>query len=124
MRNSGSYRNINVNLGAFSKADIIEEEQQLLEENLNGKKNHLLLQISSLTQCNSLEEIEKTSSVKYKDINVQGKYIPALVVTGEQKFPVYATLVQEIDKQGYGAFKTKLGIRNMLLFTDRFEVSY
>lgn len=47
-----------------------------------------------------------------------------LVVGGEQKFPVYATLVQEIDKHGYGAFKTKMGIRNFLVFTDRMELSY
>lgn len=46
------------------------------------------------------------------------------MVTGEQKFPVYATVLQEIDKHGYGAFKTKVGVRNLFLFRDRLEVSY
>lgn len=42
MRNSGSYRTINANLGVFTKVDVVEEEQRYLLDNLTAKKQHLL----------------------------------------------------------------------------------
>lgn len=47
-----------------------------------------------------------------------------MFISGVKKFPVYATIAQEISKEGRGGFKTKIGIRSIFTFLDRIELTY
>lgn len=57
MRNSNSYKDININLGVFTKTDIIDEWRRLQQENLQAKHSHLLKQIAQMKEATTMEEI-------------------------------------------------------------------
>jgi hypothetical protein len=59
MKNSGVYKEIDVNMGVFTTSDIIEKEQQYIEDNMLAKKSHIISQIEKLKSSRSIEEVNK-----------------------------------------------------------------
>jgi hypothetical protein len=63
MKNSGVYKEIDVNMGVFTSTDIIEKEQAYIEDNLLAKKSH----IEKLKSSRSIEEVNKVRRDIYHD---------------------------------------------------------
>jgi hypothetical protein len=51
-------------------------------------------------------------------------YIPKILIKGTKKFPIYASVNQEIDRKGMGAFGTKVAYRNPFGLLDVIEANY
>jgi hypothetical protein len=67
MKNSGVYKEIDVNMGVFTSTDIIEKEQAYIEDNLLAKKSHIIRQIEKLKSSRSIEEVNKVRRDIYHD---------------------------------------------------------
>ena len=55
---------------------------------------------------------------------VENEYVPIVNIEGVKKFPVYGTLMQEVNKNGMGELQLKIGYRNLVGWTDKLEVTY
>lgn len=110
---------------ATDQGDPIDTHEKTIEDELNAKISHLESQIKRLNESKTEEEVDMAFGDEYKPkLADKSALIPKILIKGTKKFPIYASVNQEIDRRGMGAFGTKISYRNPFGLLDVVEINY